>query len=359
MEFLNWLGTHVTGLDDLRDAMYVALGIPALILLWWRSASANKQARAALEQSKTALDQFRLAERGSSTSLFQAASDMLGSDVVAVRIGGVHALMRLAEQEPEDFHVRVMQLFVAFLGTPPPHPTDPQPNERADIDAIVQMLKRRSDAALELEKEQRFYLYLPRAQLSGTALRASKFSRAHFVQADLSYAYAEASDFSHSTLEHCDLRDGRFSSNFFLSQIRHSRLSNSNFRAANFHRASFYFVDLSASNLQYARLTEAGLSAVDMRGSDLTLADLSGARIRPGRMLTPDGEVDDKEVFCLLTQAQLDEAAADPAKPPEIHPGTVDAETGDELVWNTERGAQNWQRLDESREASRVPESDQ
>ena len=87
MEFLNWLSTNVDGIDDLRDALYVVLGIPALVLLWWRSASANRQARAALEQAEVAQDQFRLAEQGSLTNLFQASSDMLGSEVVAVRIG--------------------------------------------------------------------------------------------------------------------------------------------------------------------------------------------------------------------------------------------------------------------------------
>ena len=120
-----------------------------------------------------------------------------------------------------------------------------------------------------------------------------------------------------------------------------------------------HFVNLSASNLKYARLTAAHLSAVDLRGSDLNLADLSGARIQPGRMLKPDLEIDDKEVFCMLTQAQLDEAAADPTKPPEILDGTLDAETGDKLVWNNERGGQNWRRLQALREAPQHPASDQ
>ena len=58
----------------------------------------------------------------------------------------------------------------------------------------------------------------------------------------------------------------------------------------------------------------------------------------PGK-LKSDGEIDDKEVFCMLTQVQLDEAAADPPKPPEIHSGTLNAETGEKLVWNNERGS--------------------
>ena len=247
-----------------------------------------------------------------------------------------------------------MQLFFAFLGNPPPHSGDPPPGERDDIQTILRMLKRRSDANFELEKKQEFRLYLRGAQLSGSALRASKFARTHFVQVDISHAYAEGSDFSHSSLEHCDLRHGRFNGcNFFLAGIRYSNLSDSTFQGVNFHRASMHFADLSASNLKYARLTRASLSAVDFAGTDLGMADLSGAHIKAGRRLKPDGQVDDTEVPCVLTQAQLDQAAADPAQPPQIHPGTMDAATGIELVWNEESGRQNWERLQAEREADR------
>ena len=344
MDFVDWVNAHVIGIDDIRDAFYILVAIPALILLWWRSASANRQARAALEQAKAAHDQSALAQADSVTSLFLSATDMLGSEFAAVRVGGVHSLMRLAEQRPEEFHIRVMQLFCAFLNNPPPHPADPPPSQRNDIQTILQVLKRRSDEILELESKQHFSIDLRMAQLSGSALRGSKFSRAHIVQGDLSHAYAEGSDFSHSSLEHCGLHQGRFAGcNFFLARVFYSELSNSNFQATNFHRANLHFVDLTTTNLKYAKFTRASISAVDFRGSELDLADLSGARIKTGRRLKPDGEIDDEEVSCTLTQAQLDEAAADPAQPPEIDLKIVDVETGRQLVWNEERGRHNWE----------------
>ena len=80
---------------------------------------------------------------------------------------------------------------------------------------------------------------------------ASRFARVHFMQTDISHAYAEQSGSSHGALEHCDLRDGRFiPSNCFLAQMRYSNLSSSNFQAPNFHRVNMRFVDLSASNLK-------------------------------------------------------------------------------------------------------------
>ena len=53
---------------------------------------------------------------------------------------------------------------------------------------------------------------------------------------------------------------------------------------------------------------------MDLRGYDLNLADLSSACIQLRRILKPTREIGEKEVFCMLTQAQLDGAAADPAK---------------------------------------------
>ncbi len=363
MDVLAWLGSHIDGIDDVRDALYVALGIPALALLWWRSASANRQARAALEQAKAAQEQSALAQAHSLTNLFQSATDMLGSEVAAVRIGGIHALARLAKHRPEEFHIRVMQLFLAFLCNPPAdsgglRPGDGgelPPGDRDDIQTILRLLKLRSDSDLELEKRESFQLYLRGARLSRSALRMSKFARAHFVQVDISHAYAEGADFSHSSLEHCDLRHGRFGGcNFFLALVLYSALSNSNFRGVNFHRVNMHFADLSKSDLKYAKLTRAHLSAVDFRESDLEMADLSGATITPGRRMNPDGELEEVKVPCLLTQEQLNQTLADPAHPPEIRPGSIDAGTGLELVWSEEHGKRNWERLLAQQEAERA-----
>ena len=319
--------------------------------------------RAALEQAKAAQEQSALAQADSLTSLFQSATDMLGSEVAAVRIGGIHALQRLAKHRPEEFHVRVMQLFIAFLCSPPVDSGGLSlgdggallPGDRDDVQTILRLLKDRTDADIELEKRQKLQLYLRGAQLARCPLRASKFARAHFVEVDISHAYAEGTDFSHSKLEHCDLRHGRFGGcNFFLALVFYSALSNSNFRGVNFHRVNMHFADLSKSDLKYAKLTRAHLSAVDFRESALEMADLSGATITPGRRMKPDGEIDEEEVPCLLTQEQLNQTLADPAHPPEIRPGSIDAGTGLDLVWSEEHGKRNWDCLQTQREAERV-----
>lgn len=43
---------------------------------------------------------------------------MLGNDVFSVRLGGIYALRRLAEEHPEQYHIQAMQLLCAFVRNP-------------------------------------------------------------------------------------------------------------------------------------------------------------------------------------------------------------------------------------------------
>ena len=76
--------------------------------------------------------------------------------------------------------------------------------------------------------------------------------------------------------------------------------------------------DLSEAVFWGADLSEAVLWKANLSG-----ADFCGARARSAAYRTPAYG---------LTQAQLDEACADPANPPKLK-GILDAGTGEPLVW--------------------------
>ena len=66
-------------------------------------AKANQQqAEAALRQAETALRQAAdgAGHRDLRNKRYQESSEMLGSDVLAVRLAGIYALQRLAEDHP-------------------------------------------------------------------------------------------------------------------------------------------------------------------------------------------------------------------------------------------------------------------
>ena len=109
ISFWEWLRDGPDGLESgsttVRNLGFVIAGVVALPLAIWRSLVAQRQADTA--------QQNLLNER------YQQGAEMLGSDVLAVRLGGIYALERLAAEHPEQYHVQIMQLFCAFVRIQP------------------------------------------------------------------------------------------------------------------------------------------------------------------------------------------------------------------------------------------------
>ena len=66
-------------------------------------------------QRQVAIDQRRLINEG-----YACGAEMLGSNVLSVRLGEIYALWCLAEGNPQKYHVQVMELFCAFARLPSP-----------------------------------------------------------------------------------------------------------------------------------------------------------------------------------------------------------------------------------------------
>ena len=133
---------------------------------------------------------------------------MLGSDVLAVRMGGIYALQRLAEEHPEQYHIQIMQLFCAFVRNPtavsgreaslPNHETGEVAQThrnsggvrlREDVKAVMEAIATRSKKGIELERDAEFWLDLRGAKLGGLDLMNFKevnLSGANLSRADLS-----------------------------------------------------------------------------------------------------------------------------------------------------------------------------
>ena len=58
---------------------------------------------------------------------YQKSADMLGSNVLAVRMGGIYALQQLAHDHAGTYHLQIMNLFCAFVRRPPPDPMRSRP----------------------------------------------------------------------------------------------------------------------------------------------------------------------------------------------------------------------------------------
>ena len=332
----------------IRNLGVIVGGVVAILLTVWRSTISTRQ----LETSQGSL----LNER------YQEATRMLGSDVLSVRLGGIHALSSLARDWPEQYHIPAMELLSAFVrhpigeaeskrDSPAPDGSSDEPVLRDDVQAAITALGRRSSDGRAIE-EDRFaeraaemtnrgiwdtmneytvldlhgadlsgaelgYLNLAGANLCGAkldyaSLLLTKLSRAKLVDASLKYAMIGGLDMSRASLGGADLS---------FAYARGVNMSHASLGATMLH------TDISEADLSHAYL---GIS--DMSHAKMEKTNLSGARfgiaVRPSTRISRQTQDEVEREFARLTQRQLDQAKSDTDNPPEIPEGTATSTGG-------------------------------
>ena len=189
---------------------------------------------AAVLGASVTVDQVRANRESRSTDLFIKAIDLLASDQVSVRHGGVYALEQLSEVDVDErYRGHAHALLTAFIRQRAPWPpADPDTGPTAvpdDIGAALAVLGRQSvvteGAGSELERVD-----LRNAELDGITIQGACFAHSNLAGASLA-------------------------------------------------GATLVGATLSDTNLRDADLTRADLSGADLRGADLT-----GARLRDARL---------------------------------------------------------------------------
>ena len=261
-----WLRTGSGGLESgsttVRNLGLVVGGGIAIWVAYWRSVIAQ---RAGLLNERC-----------------QKGAEMLGSEVLSVRLGGIYALQRLVQDQPRQYHVQVMRLFCAFVRNPTKEaaaatsgvPATGHPIvkiAREDVQAALSVIGDRSVGDMKLEKKEDLAPNLFGANLSG----------ANMARANLAGVILAGADFSEANLAGADL------TGVVLIGPRPSGVN---------------FVRVTRERLAEARLTRTQIP-------DVILAKAKG-----------------------LTQGQLDQACSDPDKPPNLK-GLRDAENGLLLEW--------------------------
>ena len=360
----NWPAIENSDWEDrlsiVRDVGIFGATIFALIFTAWRGWAADRQAGAAQDRADTA-------QRVLLNDRYQKGAEMLGRGVLAVRLGGIYALGRLAKEYPSDYHIQVMGLLCAFARRPPgailtedadsiaSGGNDRMLRPRQDVQAVLWTIGDRGKVQRELERvtEERFDLDLSglqlaggkaeQADLAGANLRDAQLSRVDFTDVNLSSAQLQRSNLSlailskanlfYAQLWHAHMPGAELSgANMWEAELLGANLTDGNLRGADLWKA-----DLSGANLENANLSGAGLRATDLSDSSLSGVELIGAIMNgavlrnanlSGARLSRFG----RHPVVGLTQKQLDEAVADRHNPPRLV-SVVDAVTGRELIW--------------------------
>ena len=287
--------------ETLRNAGLLIGGALAFVFAGWRAWVAGSQAATAQVEAATAQLQAKTAQQSLLNERYERGAEMLGNGVLSVRLGGIFALRRLAEEHPEQYHIQIMELLCAFVR----HPTKDSSVERplnlhhefdnymrtlrADVQEVMQTIGIRSPSGISLERFQGFKLYLRDAHLVYLQVQDANLSCAWLTNANLTDAELPGANLSGARLRQATL---------FGAKLRRANLSNAK---------------LWDANLRRAILQNANLSGTDFCGVDANSQEYGGLALG-------------------LTQVQLDVARADPENPPKLD-GVLDAETGEPLVW--------------------------
>ena len=248
----------------IRNFGLVAAALIALPLAVWRSVVAGRQADAAQRQAETA-------QRSLLNERYQKGAEMLGSADLAVRLGGVYALARLAREHSEDYHPQVLRLFCAYVRKP----SELNANSgklHEDVQEIITAVCARSEEQIETEKREYCPLDLSGADLQGVDLLSATF------------------------------------------------------------RKLFSFEKTTGANLEHAIMADTNLEDASLTSANLKDANLCGANLTGSLLINTNLSRTDLRKCKGLTQDQLDQAIVDPDTTPILE-GVVDAVTNKPLVW--------------------------
>jgi hypothetical protein len=231
---------------------------------------------------------LEVTEQGHITDRYTKAIEQIGSEKLDVRLGGIYALERLAQDSPQREHPTVVEVLGAFVregsrrhDTPPPNGMAEEAAEEPNAGAPG------TDARPRLGTDVQAAL-----SVLGRLPRQPNVSRGDLTGAQVASARLDGADLSHATLDWADLSDAR---------LIGADLSGAFLGEADLSGASLSLANLSGAVLFGANLSGAVLSGANLSGAVLLGADLSGANLSGANLGQAAG----------LAQAQLDAAWGD------------------------------------------------
>jgi uncharacterized protein YjbI with pentapeptide repeats len=227
------------------------------------------------------------------TERFTRSIEQLGNREETIRIGGIYALERIANDSPRDGWtiMEVLSSFIRGKQDLTGQDTDQLPIIQTDSQAALTVIKRRQ---IDLESDSQYLdlssTNLHTANLVEANLDRAKFNHAILTQADLRQASLNFANLSNANLTGANLPQAKLASaNLIQANLSHTNLSAADLSEANLNKANLSDAILDGAKLNNtslgnANLTSAILIGADLRGAtlskaNLTKADLSGANL--------------------------------------------------------------------------------
>lgn len=302
-----WLTGGESGSTTIRNLGLVILAAVGLPLAIWRSVIAERQAHAAQRQSE-------IARQNQLTDRFQKGVEMLGHpDIRSVRIGGIHALARLAAEYPDVFHLPIMQTLAAFVvdrtkgdreeeeqelvrpkegneysGYAPYQvllaagsKVGPVPELAKDVEEAMRSIARRGESQIAIENDGTFQMNLADASIPGLVFNGADFSGFDFTKTDMRLVRGWQARLARARLAGADLSAaGMYGADFRDADMRRVNLTAAELLGADLRNADLGLVDLAGENLWKGAIFPSKLVGTVLMTADLRNANLAGADMR-------------------------------------------------------------------------------
>jgi uncharacterized protein YjbI with pentapeptide repeats len=231
----------------------------------------RQQAQITAEQAR---EQLEIAQQGQVTERFTRATDQLGHAEPNVRLGGIYALERIANDSP-GYRTTIAEVLTAFVRGHAPLPPRPEAQSPADthVKQVPELQVRAPDiqAALTVLARRR----PPPTPGGRLDLHATDLRKALLDWADLQKARLDGAQLQEANLERAELGEANLAS---------AQLQGANLFAANLQEANLLTAQLQGANLQYAHLQGARLEGAQLQGAKLFRAELQGANLSSSQL---------------------------------------------------------------------------
>jgi hypothetical protein len=211
--------------------------------------------RRQIHQEHTTADTVLDATEKRVTELYTKAADQLGSGNAAVRLAGLYALARLADNHV-DQEDTILNVICAYLRMPYNLQEEPPSDESPD----------------ELDRRER---NLQEAQVR---LTAQRILRDH-VYKEAESGWGGIVDLTNANIAGIDLED---------ADLVFARLAGANLARANLRDAELAYASLLGADLAHADLKGADLRNADLTDANLTHANLDGTNLEDAKLARAD-----------------------------------------------------------------------
>jgi uncharacterized protein YjbI with pentapeptide repeats len=256
-------------------------------------------------QLQTGREQLQIAQQGQVTERFTRAIDQLGHAELDVRLGGIYALERIANDSPND-RTTIAEVLTAFVRGHAPWPPKlagqyraetpieqvPELHVRApDVQAALTVLGRRQPlpklrGRLDLEATDLRKARLEDADLRDASLFDNNLQEAILDAANLQGAILYNANLQGVVLVDAQLQEASFdgaklqSAHLERAQLQGAILAGANLQGADLNSANLQRANLIRANLQRANLIRAKLQEADFERAQLQGAILDGANLQ-------------------------------------------------------------------------------